>query len=120
MQTSYDAGKKKRYAAWSLLAGFLFAVLLSLTFCAEEVDHFCTGGTLCDLRTVESLRKRFAYEQRQFKRRKAGRNPAFFRGSDLFASTADCFGADTYPIESQALRLSSDRPCHCYQMIGEL
>ena len=43
MQTSYDAGKKKRYAAWSLLAGFLFAVLLSLTFCAEEADHFCTG-----------------------------------------------------------------------------
>ena len=44
MQTNYDAGNKKRCAGWLLLAGFLLAMLLSLTFCAEEVDHFCTGA----------------------------------------------------------------------------
>lgn len=44
MQTNYETGNKKRCAARFLLAGFLLAMLLSLTFCAEEVDHFCTGA----------------------------------------------------------------------------
>ena len=36
---------KQRYrAAWILLIGFLLAVLGSLVFCAEEVDHDCTGA----------------------------------------------------------------------------
>lgn len=36
--------KQRRRAAWTLLAGFLLAILVSLTFCAEEVDHDCTGA----------------------------------------------------------------------------
>ena len=35
---------KQRRAAWILLVGFLLAVLSSLTFCAEEVNHDCTGA----------------------------------------------------------------------------
>lgn len=35
---------KQRCAAWILLVGFLLAILVSLTFCAEEVDHDCTGA----------------------------------------------------------------------------
>ena len=35
---------KQRRAAWILLVGFLLAVLGSLTFCAEEVNHNCTGA----------------------------------------------------------------------------
>ena len=35
---------KQRCAAWILLVGFLLAVLGSLTFCAEEVHHDCTGA----------------------------------------------------------------------------
>lgn len=35
---------KQRRAAWILLVGFLLAVLGSLTFCAEEVNHDCTGA----------------------------------------------------------------------------
>ena len=35
---------KQRRAAWILLVGFLLAVLVSLTFCAEEVNHDCTGA----------------------------------------------------------------------------
>ena len=35
---------KQRRAAWILLIGFLLAVLGSLTFCAEEVHHDCTGA----------------------------------------------------------------------------
>ena len=36
--------KQRRRAAWILLVGFLLAVLGSLTFCAEEVNHDCTGA----------------------------------------------------------------------------
>lgn len=36
--------KQRRRAAWTLLVGFLLAILVSLTFCAEEVDHDCTGA----------------------------------------------------------------------------
>ena len=36
--------KQRRRAAWILLVGFLLAVLVSLTFCAEEVNHDCTGA----------------------------------------------------------------------------
>ena len=36
--------KQRRHAAWILLIGFLLAVLVSLTFCAEEVNHDCTGA----------------------------------------------------------------------------
>ena len=35
---------KRRRAAWILLVGFLLAVLISLVFCAEEVNHDCTGA----------------------------------------------------------------------------
>lgn len=35
---------KQRCAAWILLVGFLLAVLAALTFCAEEVNHDCTGA----------------------------------------------------------------------------
>lgn len=35
---------KQRCAAWILLVGFLLAILVSLTFCAEEVHHDCTGA----------------------------------------------------------------------------
>lgn len=35
---------KQRRAAWILLVGFLLAILVSLTFCAEEVNHDCTGA----------------------------------------------------------------------------
>lgn len=35
---------KQRRATWILLVGFLLAVLGSLTFCAEEVHHDCTGA----------------------------------------------------------------------------
>lgn len=35
---------KQRRAAWILLIGFLLAILVSLTFCAEEVNHDCTGA----------------------------------------------------------------------------
>lgn len=58
MQTNYDTGNKKRCAVWLLLVGFLLAMLLSLTFCAEEVDHFCTGAycTICaQLNLCESV-----------------------------------------------------------------
>jgi len=48
--------KQRRRAAWILLVGFLLAVLVSLAFCAEEVNHDCTGAdcaicaqlTLCE------------------------------------------------------------------------
>lgn len=36
--------KQRRCAAWILLVGFLLAVLVSLAFCAEEVNHDCTGA----------------------------------------------------------------------------
>lgn len=36
--------KQRRCAAWILLVGFLLAVLVSLVFCAEEVNHDCTGA----------------------------------------------------------------------------
>lgn len=36
--------KQRRHAAWILLIGFLLAVLVSLAFCAEEVNHDCTGA----------------------------------------------------------------------------
>lgn len=36
--------KQRRRAAWTLLVGFLLAILVSLTFCAEEVNHDCTGA----------------------------------------------------------------------------
>ena len=36
--------KQRRRAAWILLVGFLLAVLVSLAFCAEEVNHDCTGA----------------------------------------------------------------------------
>ena len=36
--------KQRRRAAWILLIGFLLAVLVSLAFCAEEVNHDCTGA----------------------------------------------------------------------------
>ena len=36
--------KQRRRAAWILLVGFLLAVLVSLVFCAEEVNHDCTGA----------------------------------------------------------------------------
>lgn len=58
MQTNYDSGNRKRCAVWLLLAGFLLAMLLSLTFCAEEIDHFCTGAhcTICaQLNLCESV-----------------------------------------------------------------
>lgn len=44
-----STSKQKRRAAWILLAGFLLAVLASLLFCAEEVNHDCTGAdcTIC-------------------------------------------------------------------------
>ena len=35
---------KQRRAAWILLVGFLLVILVSLTFCAEEVNHDCTGA----------------------------------------------------------------------------
>ena len=35
---------KQRRAAWIRLVGFLLAILVSLTFCAEEVNHDCTGA----------------------------------------------------------------------------
>ena len=36
--------KQRRRAAWILLVGFLLAVFGSLAFCAEEVNHDCTGA----------------------------------------------------------------------------
>ena len=36
--------KQRHRAAWILLIGFLLAVLVSLVFCAEEVNHDCTGA----------------------------------------------------------------------------
>ena len=36
--------KQRRRAAWTLLVGFLLVILVSLTFCAEEVNHDCTGA----------------------------------------------------------------------------
>lgn len=36
--------KQRRRAAWILLVGFLLVILVSLTFCAEEVNHDCTGA----------------------------------------------------------------------------
>ena len=36
--------KQRRCAAWTLLVGFLLAVLVSLVFCAEEINHDCTGA----------------------------------------------------------------------------
>ena len=35
---------KQRRAAWILLVGFLLAILVSLTFCAEDANHDCTGA----------------------------------------------------------------------------
>lgn len=36
--------KQRRHAAWILLIGFLLVILVSLAFCAEEVNHDCTGA----------------------------------------------------------------------------
>ena len=50
--------KQRRRAAWILLVGFLLAILVSLTFCAEEVDHDCSGAdcVLCaQLKLCENI-----------------------------------------------------------------
>ena len=44
--------KQRRRAAWTLLVGFLLAILVSLTFCAEEVNHDGKDGSGPFIRTL--------------------------------------------------------------------
>ena len=64
--------KQRRRAAWTLLVGFLLAILVSLTFCAEEVDH---------LRTAETLQEYPARRKRWFRAVHSDARAAFCVGS---------------------------------------
>ena len=101
---------KQRRAAWILLVGFLLAILVSLTFCAEEVNHDCTGGRLHRLRTAETLREYPARRKRWFRAVHSDIRAAFCAGGFAVALLSAFADKNTDSTKGKAVGLRNACP----------
>lgn len=101
---------KQRRAAWILLVGFLLAILVSLTFCAEEVNHDCTGAdcTVCaQLKLCENI---LARRKRWFRAVHSDIRAAFCAGGFAVALLSAFADKNTDSTKGKAVGLRNACP----------